>query len=210
MKHLHAERRTLGSAMGKGTSPLVPAHYEYRAPVEIQSDGNTIFGYAAVFNSLSQDLGGFREIIKPGAFTKTLADGLEKFGLWAHETRLVLGALSNNTLLLREDAKGLYWEAKLPSTSYASDVRELLKGKYISKCSFGFRCHPEGSTWFEDEKGVVTRTLTSVQLFEVSVLGDPAYTDTEADCRTAKAEFDKFRKKDLDPAMRMRLLQISL
>ena len=58
---------------------------EYRACAEIElrseADGKiTLRGYAAVFNSLSQDLGGFVEIIRPGAFTRTLASGADVRG----------------------------------------------------------------------------------------------------------------------------------
>lgn len=204
MSHKHKERRTIGQGSG------APAHYEFRAPVDLQSDGRTIFGYAAVFNSMSQDLGGFKEVIKPGAFTQTLADGLEKFCLWAHDSRLILGALSNNSLILRQDNKGLYFEATIPeNVSYAQDCKNLLSQKYIKKCSFGFRCYEKGQSWMEDKAGNTTRFLEQVKLYEVSVLGDPAYLETEADCRTARDEFDSYRRKYAVMEQRLKLLQLS-
>jgi HK97 family phage prohead protease len=206
MTHPRRERRTLGA------SPLgAPGHYEFRAPVELQTDGKTIFGYAAVFNSLSQDLGGFREKIAPGAFKRTLGDGLEKFCLWSHIDHCILGSQGNGTLRLSEDSKGLYFEADTPDgVSYANDVRNLLKQKYISKCSFGFRCYENGSTWFEDVDGSVTRTLVAVQLFEVSVLGSPAYLETEADIRTARDELATYKRSKRSPLeTRLKLIELS-
>jgi HK97 family phage prohead protease len=205
MIHPNRERRTIGQQAAS------PAHYEFRAPVDIQQDGRTIFGYASVFNSLSQDLGGFKEIVKPGAFTRTLADGLEKFCLWSHDQKYILGAISNNTLILREDHKGLYFEATIPENVwYAQGVANLLIQKYIKKCSFGFRCYENGSSWLEDKSGAVTRFLDSVQLFEVSVLGDPAYTETEADCRTALSDFGSYKRKYSALGMRLKLLELSI
>jgi uncharacterized protein len=205
MSHPTKERRTIGQPAAS------PAHYEFRAPIDIQQDGRTIFGYAAVFNSMSQDLGGFKEIIKPGAFARTLADGLEKFCLWAHDAKYILGALSNQTLTLREDNKGLYFESIIPQdVYYATGCINLIRQKYIKKCSFGFRCNENGSSWMEDKAGNVTRFLESVQLFEVSVLGDPAYTETEADCRTAVNDFGNYRRKYSALETRLKLLELSI
>jgi phage head maturation protease len=47
---------------------------EIRSGQSLQTSNGKLVGYAAVFNKPSHDLGGFREIIKPGAFKRTLAD----------------------------------------------------------------------------------------------------------------------------------------
>ena len=56
--------------------------------VEVRQDEegrDTIVGYAAVFNTFSEDLGGFREIVRPGAFTAALSEGQDVRGLFNHD-----------------------------------------------------------------------------------------------------------------------------
>jgi|GEM_PF-6515920 len=206
------ELRSAGTA-GGGASPT----YDDPAAVPaLQSDGRTIFGYAAVFGKRSRDLGGFFEELMPGCFTQTLADPWEKQCLWDHISRYVLGSqLSNKTLLLREDSKGLYFEAKTPLASYyAISVREQIAERYIRGCSFSFRCYENGADWSDLPGGKALRKIKACQLFEVSVLGNPAYPDTEVGLRTAKAEFDSFKRTRSAPWLaaehRIRLLQLSL
>ena len=212
MSHLIKEKRSLGP-IGSGSTPA----YGDPLDLKVRDDGRTIFGYAAKFNKRSQDLGGFYEVLSPGCFTQTLVDGLEKHLLWDHRTRYVLGSLlSNGTLMLKQDDIGLYFEALTPlHVTYASDARNLIKDKYIKGCSFSFRCYAGGAEWSELPDGTVLRTIKACQLFEASVLGTPAYLDTECDLRTAKAEFDSFQKrKQADPWRlaedRVRLLQLSV
>ncbi len=94
-----------------------------------QGDDGVISGYAAVFDSLSHDLGGFRERIAPGAFTETLAEGRDVAARLQHEGGLTtLGRLSNSTLSLKQDGRGLHYRVKLNlNTSIGSDVFESVK-----------------------------------------------------------------------------------
>jgi len=203
------EKRSTG-IIGNGSNPT----YGDPSAVPALRDGRTVFGYAAVFGKRSQDLGGFVEELEAGCFTQTLLDGLEKHALWDHISRYILGSLvSNSTLTLRQDAKGLYFEAVTPNVYYAEAVRTLISEKYMRGCSFSFRCYAGGAEWSELPDGTVLRKIKACQLFEVSVLGNPAYLDTESDLRTAKAEFDSFKRDKSAPWLameqRFRLLQLS-
>jgi hypothetical protein len=58
----------------------------------------TMRGHAAVFNRTSHDLGGFRTVIAPGAFTKILDTNPDVHLLWDHDTRYVFARTKNNSL----------------------------------------------------------------------------------------------------------------
>src|ERR1700743_406805 len=106
---------------------------------EIRSDdNNTLSGYAAVFNSPSEDLGGFRENIRKGAFTRCLSEQPDIRCLSNHDTSLILGRTRSGTLTVREDDRGLYFECNLPDTTTARDLSALVKRGDITGMSFGF------------------------------------------------------------------------
>src|SRR5271154_3506952 len=73
-----------------------------------------IEGYAATFNKVSQDLGGFREVIKAGAFARTIAAGTDIVCLANHSPLTgILGRCSAGTLKVSEDSKGLRYSCQL-------------------------------------------------------------------------------------------------
>lgn len=90
--------------------------------------GRSLRGYAARWDSLSQDLGGFKELIRRGAFSATIKNG-DARALWNHESKYVLGRKSANTLKLWEDAKGLAFTLVPPSTQWATDLMESVARK---------------------------------------------------------------------------------
>ena len=141
--------------------------------LELRMDGDnpTVVGYGAVFNSMSNDLGGFREYIAPEAFEGRLEDDV-RF-LVNHDANLVLARTTNNTLRLSVDEKGLRYEADMPNTSTARDLMELLKNGTISQSSFAFTV--EDDSW-EMKDGMNVRTINKVsRLYDVSSVTYPAY-----------------------------------
>ena len=88
--------------------------------VEIRSDDGSgppkMVGYAATFETLSEDLGGFKEKIRTGAFTNTI-NKADIRALWNHNPDFVLGRNKAGTLSLREDKQGLSIEIIPPDTS---------------------------------------------------------------------------------------------
>ena len=136
-------------------------------------DGTRILkGYAAVFNKLSEDLGGFREKIKPGAFKKALKDSDVRM-LYNHNSDYVLGRESNDTLTLKEDEKGLLVRAIPPE--WASWIVESVERGDIDKMSFGFWIGVD--EW--DHKNDVRTLIEVEELVEVSPVTFPAYPMTD-------------------------------
>ena len=109
--------------------------------IEIREDNETrdgftvLSGHAALFNTMSEDLGGFIEVIRPGAFAKTIAES-DVRAHWNHERKYVLGRTKPGTLRLREDEIGLAFEIDLPDTRWAQDLAISIKRGDIDQMSF--------------------------------------------------------------------------
>ncbi len=139
-----------------------------------------IKGYAAVFNVLSEDLGGFREQVAPGAFKDTIArDDIR--ALFNHDPNYVLGRTKNRTLRLVEDEKGLAIEIDPPDTQWSRDLQESIKRGDITQMSFGFRAVRD--EWKQEEKKTPIRTLIENWLRDVSPVTFPAYPQTSVKVR---------------------------
>lgn len=140
-------------------------------------------GYAAIYNSLSQDLGGFVERILPGAFTKSLSAPDNIRALYEHDNQRLLGRVGSGSLKLHDDGKGLHFELDLPDTSYGRDLRALVERSDINGCSFGFQVAANGDHW-EMRHGQLTRDLHEVHLHEITITSNPAYRDTTVAVRS--------------------------
>ena len=184
---------------------------ELRAPPE-EGDGRTIAGHAAVFDELSEDLGGFREKIEPGAFTDTLKND-DVRALFNHNADYILGRTSAGTLRLREDKRGLIFENDVPETSYGSDLLVSIRRGDVSEMSFAFVALVD--EWEKgSEKELDTRTLKVVRLFDASPVTFAAYPQTDVATRSLQAwrsgmesEADEERA---DRLRRMRLLEAEI
>ena len=148
----------------------------------IEGDAARLEGYAVVFGSMSEDLGGFREIIEPGAFGEALASAPDVRALFNHDPSMVLGRTTNGTLTLAEDARGLRMAVTLPGTSYARDVYTLVERGDVSQMSFAFSTRKGGETW-ATEDGQRVRRLRALNLYDVSVVTYPAYQATTVAAR---------------------------
>lgn len=153
---------------------------DFHADFEIReaADGMTFVGYAAKFNSRSENLGGFTEVIEPGAFSRSLKSRNDIKMLWNHDAGEPLASTRSGTLKLTEDNIGLRVEAKLPDTTRGRDLAVLLREGIVDKMSFGFNVIKD--SWNSDG---TERSLKSVRLFEVSAVTWPAYQSTEASVR---------------------------
>jgi HK97 family phage prohead protease len=164
---------------------------ERRAALELRATGGKasprLAGYAAVFNAPSEDLGGFVEFVRPGAFTRSLASNrADPLALVHHMPHLVLGRRSAGTLRLSEDSKGLAFEVDLPDTQAAHDLAVSVGRGDITGCSFAFRAAPGGDRW-EMRGDQIVRELLDVDLLEITITPTPAYPDTSVARRSLEA-----------------------
>jgi uncharacterized protein len=142
-------------------------------------------GYAAVFNKLSEPLGysGWRERIDPGAFTASLADSTRDiYGLWNHNCDIPLASRTEGTLTLTEDEVGLAFSMLLDDTTWGSDAYKAIRSKRVRKMSFGFEALTTDWKMIDGEE---VRILQKLDLWEISPVVWPAYTDTTAEVRGA-------------------------
>lgn len=144
----------------------------------------TIVGHAAVFDQLSEDLGGFREKIAPGTFAETIKTD-DVRALFNHSPDWVLGRKKAGTLRLAEDKIGLKIEIDPPDTGFARDLAESISRGDIDQMSFGFRTISD--EWEQEDEQIPIRTLTKVQLLDVSPVTFPAYPDTDVGLRSLQA-----------------------
>jgi hypothetical protein len=170
----------------------------------------TLEGYAAVFNSESLDFGGWKEVIKPGAFTRSLKELPDVRAFYQHSVGGILGRRSAGTLRLMEDAHGLAVEIDLIDTQLGRDTLANVRAKNLDAMSFGMI--PKKHSWDMNEtRGYDLRILEDVDLHEVSVVTWPAYEDTTVATRDHKTFKEaQAPEKSTTPFRLLRLRQARL
>lgn len=162
-------------------------HNEIRA-VDTEDESMVIEGVVNNVGEFSKVIyGEFREKINPGVFEKSIKDAKDSnrdiFFLALHNNReLPLASMFSDTLELREEKGKLLLRAELPPTSLAKDIYQLVKAKVLREFSFGFS--NAKADWGTDKDGIRTRTITSLDLNEVSIVKVGAYNDTNAQARS--------------------------
>ncbi|MFI6861781.1 HK97 family phage prohead protease [Streptomyces sp. NPDC050421] len=154
-----------------------------RGLVEVRAaaGARTIGGYAAKFNTLSRNLGGFVERIDPGFFAKSEGDGWPRaMARYNHDDNMLLGTSRSGTLRLVTDGTGLDYAVDVPDAR--ADVYELVQRGDVAESSFAFRTLADD--WSMTEDGFPVRTLLAGQLVDVAPVNDPAYLDTSTGLRS--------------------------
>lgn len=165
---------------------------ETRKISESTNSGNTLTGYAVLWDARSRTIQEhgrvFTEQIARGAFDNSLkSDDVKLY--YNHDNHMPLARTSNGTLRLTPDDKGLRFEADLPNTTLANDVKELMAKRTLTgEMSFGF--YSVRDTWSPDKK---ERTVNEAQLVEISVVVDAAYPSTYSQIRQANQEITNKR-----------------
>lgn len=150
------------------------------------SEGNPIIeGYFAVFDSDNEIFDGASESIAPGAFDKSLSGDIR--ALINHDTTLVIGRTTNNTLELKVDSRGLWGRIQInPKDQDAMNIHARVERGDVTQCSIGFYIREEKTDFLPD--GSIHWTLTDIELFEVSCCTFPAYEETSISARKREAD----------------------
>ena len=163
-----------------------------------------IRGTAIVFNDLSEDLGGFREIIAPSAVDRTMDEGSDVFALWNHDTSLPIGRRNVN-LDLQKGKSGLRVVLS-PLSSFPAEKMDLVASGIVTGMSFRFRVLDD--EWSLKD-GMPLRTVRDMTFDEVSVVTFPAYPGTfvEVSKRTLDA-LGEFRSQAASRSVDLRARQL--
>lgn len=162
---------------------------EFRAD-QAGENSRRVIGYAAKFNTRSEDMG-FYEVIAPGAFDGVMNDDVRC--LIDHKPTLILARTASGTLKIDQDAVGLRYEFDVPDTTYGNDFLVSLTRGDINQSSFAFSVKEDRWESVKDgDKTIWTRTVTEVErLFDVSPVTYPAYPDTTVSKRNMPIDEQK-------------------
>lgn len=154
-----------------------------RPEVREASGVKHIAGYASVFGRKSRNLGGFVEQIDRRAFDQAeLAGWPDVICRYNHDDNFLLGTTRGNTLTLRTDDTGLWYDCLPPS--FRADIVELCARGDVTQSSFAFRVPDNGDYWERSGPGgMPQRFVTNTELVDVAPVNTPAYTEATANAR---------------------------
>lgn len=173
--------------------------------VELHGGGEgtapVLIGYAALYDSVSEDLGGFVEVVRPGAFDRSIRENQDVLARAEHDSRMLLGRRASDTLRLSVDEKGLRYEIDVPDTQAGRDTVTLVKRGDVRQSSFAFLVPPGGDRFTVGEDGSILRELLDVDLIDVAPVAMPAYTATSVSTRALEQarEVKPPPRTDADP-----------
>ena len=162
---------------------------------ETKEDGQeVVVGYGSIFNSRSENLGGFYEYISPTAISEETIAKSDVRALINHDQNLILARSTTGTLDLSVDEKGLRYEFSIPETSYGKDLAINMKNGNITQSSFAFTVAED--EWSTDDEGNDIRTITSIdKLYDVSPVVYAAYSQADSDLVVAQRGLAMYKEK---------------
>ena len=161
----------------------------YRSTDLAQSSGRFIEGYAIVFNAVSEDLGGFREVIRPCAITEDVIKTSDIIATMNHNNDYMMARLryGKGNIDLTIDDHGLKFRFECPETAKGEELLQHVKRGEITKCSFGFNVNflDKGfERWSRMADGTRLREILKIDtLFDISCVINPAYEAAECQVR---------------------------
>ena len=163
---------------------------------ESRSDGRTLEGYAAVFNSPTtiRDVGGdFEETILPGAFKRSLAQRMPILQ-WDHGKDPRVGTAPIGSISdLSEDSRGLHVRARLFDHPDIERVRLAIESQAVRGMSFRFGVPAGGDDWPTRDQ----RHVRDADVHELGPVAFPAYDTTSVTVRSLLAQLDPDEHRSL-------------
>ena len=177
---------------------------DFTLAIEQREDEKVVKGYATTFDepyTLYEDEDYIiREVIDSKAFEETdMSDVIMQYN---HEGR-VFARISNGTLKLATDERGLEIEANLGGTEIGRNLYEEIEGGYTNKMSMGFKVDRSADVWTKEEANGKTMELRRIQrilkLYDVSAVSIPANDSTSISVRTlVDGEIEKLKADRLE------------
>lgn len=172
----------------------------YHNTIEVRESptgGKMITGYGIVFNSDSEDLGGFIEQVDPGAVTKTLQES-DIRGVANHNTDWTLGRVKSGTMRLYTEGRGVRYEIDVNENDPDGQraLAKVQRGDWDGS-SFCFETIQEAWDW---DARPARRRLLEIKIVEMGPVAFPAYPDSTA---TARGALRKIASKLGQPVERM-------
>ena len=161
--------------------------------IRANAESRNVDGYAMVFNTLSENLGGFREQILPEAVDGVIerSDVMAVLNHDASRGILARSRYGNGSLTLQADEKGLRYTFDAPHTALGDECLEYLRRGDINQSSFAFVVAED--SWEKQSDGTYIRTIRKFdKLYDVSPVFTPAYAETSVSCRS----FDEFKAEE--------------
>jgi HK97 family phage prohead protease len=166
--------RSSGGPVGTTSSPSTAE----------SGDGQTLEGYAAVFNAwtdIRDQLGAYKERIAPGSFRRSIGERMPVMQ-FDHGGHPLIGSLPLGTIsTLREDKNGLFVRARLSDNWLVEPFRDAIRDRAVSGMSFRFRVRDD--EWSKVD-GQDARTIKDVELYELGPVVMPAYRQTSVFVRS--------------------------
>lgn len=170
---------------------LLATNLECRSSKE--NNGLTISGYAIRYNEQSQPLEyGFREIIKPGAFSESIRNR-NILALNQHDSNQLLASTKAQTLRLEERNDGIFFEMDL--LPQRQELYDLVKRGDVSGMSFGFTSDKEKFTRSGETD---IREVEKGTLYEISVVHSPAYPTSQVVAKRSLEVYEQFKKENME------------
>ena len=176
-----------------------------------ESESRTVCGYGSVFNSQSEDLG-FIETIDPRAITEETIKRSDVFATLNHDMNKILARCKygSGSLELKCDDKGLYYRFDAPNTNLGDELLEYLNRGEIDSSSFAFTVKRD--EWTKGEDGKYYRTILEIdQLFDVSPVFSPAYSEASCQKRNTASDYEKqintLEQRDMDNKEKLNQLE---
>lgn len=161
------------------------------------ADGQTLEGYAAVFNAwtdIRDQMGVYKERIAPGAFKRSIGQRTPVLQ-FDHGTHPLFGSLPLGGIsVLREDRNGLFVKARLSDNWLVEPVRDAIRDGGVTGMSFRFRVIAD--EWGTDGDKE-TRTIKEVELLELGPVVFPAYEQTSVAVRSLVGVLDDEQRAEL-------------